>query len=206
MLFTILRPILTLWLLVCYPTKIYGKENLNQDGNIVVICNHLGKVDIPLVGRLFKGKTYYLAKKEWFKNKLIGWIFIKMGAIPVDREKPDLESTKKALSVLKSGKRLCIFPEGTRNRESTDIMPLHGGAGMYAFKTKATIIPLNIHSKPKFWRKNYMYIGKPFDFSEFEGQRLDASLNEKLTQKMFVELCKAKTELDDILKEDKKKK
>ena len=27
MLFTILRPILTLWLLVCYPTKIYGKEN-----------------------------------------------------------------------------------------------------------------------------------------------------------------------------------
>jgi hypothetical protein len=44
-----------------------------------------------------------------------------------------------------------------------------------------------------------------FDFSEFDGQRLDAALNEKLTQKMFVELCKAKTELEDILKEDKKK-
>jgi hypothetical protein len=57
-----------LWLWLFYPYKIYGKENLIQDGNVIVICNHLGKVDVPMVGYLFKGKTYYLAKKEWFNK------------------------------------------------------------------------------------------------------------------------------------------
>lgn len=204
MFFALVRPILTLWLWLCYPMKIYGKENIIHDGNVVVICNHLCKVDVPMVGYLFKGKTYYLAKKEWFKNKFISWIFKKMGGIPVDRDKPDLKSTKEALNVLKSGKRLCIFPEGTRNKEGTDIMPLHGGAGMFAFKTNATIIPINIHHKAKFWGKNYIYVGKPFDFSEFEGQRFDAELNDKLTQKMYEELCNAKKELEQILNAKKK--
>ncbi len=203
MLFKILRPILTLWLWFCYPVKIYGKENIDHSGNIVVICNHLCKVDVPYVGHLFKGKTYYLAKKEWFNNKILAWLFSKMGGIPVNRDKPDLESTKKALSVLKDGKRLCIFPEGTRNKNSTQVMPLHGGAGVFAFKSKSKIIPINIHHKAKFWGKNYIYVGKPFDFSEFYGQRLDSTLNEKLTDKMYDELCKAKNELDLILEEKK---
>ena len=204
MLFAIARPILTLMLWICYPLKIYGKENIKHDGNTVIIFNHLCKMDVPMVGYLFKGKTYYLAKKEWFNNKFLAWIFSRMGGIPVDRDKPDLQSTKQALSVLKSGKRLCIFPEGTRNRTgSTDIMPLHGGAGMFAFKTQAKIIPINIHHKAKFWGKNYIYIGKSFDFSEFAGQRLDADLNDKLTEKMYNELVKAKAELEEILAKEK---
>ena len=206
MLFAILRPILTLWIWLCYPVKVFGKENITHEGNVVVTCNHLCKVDVPYVGYLFKGKTYYLAKKEWFKNKILAWLFGQMGGIPVDRDKADLESTKKALSVLKSGKRLCIFPEGTRNKSGTEIMPLHGGAGMFAFKTKAKIIPINIHHKAKFWGKNYIYVGKPFDFSEYAGQRLDAELNEKLTQKMYEELVNSKNELEEILNNRKNKK
>ena len=204
MLFAILRPILTLWLWVSYPLKIYGKENITHEGNVVIICNHLCKVDVPFVGYLFKGKTYYLAKKEWFDNKLRGWLFKQLGAIPVDREKPDIASIKKAMAVLNSGKRLCIFPEGTRNRENNDIMPLHGGAGMFAFKSNAKIIPINIHHKAKFWGKNYIYVGKPFDFSEFDGQRFDSELNEKLTQKMYEKLVETKNEHEEILQSRKK--
>ena len=73
--FAIARPILTLMLWICYPLKIYGKENIKHDGNTVIICNHLCKMDVPMVGYLFKGKTYYLAKKEWFNNKFLAWIF-----------------------------------------------------------------------------------------------------------------------------------
>lgn len=206
MLFYVLRPILTLWLWICYPFKVFGKENLIQDGNVVVICNHLCKVDVPFVGYLFKGKTYYLAKKEWFDKKWRAWLFTQLGGIPLDREKVDLVSTKKALAVLKSGKRLCIFPEGTRNRTGTDIMPLHGGAAMFAFKTKAKIIPINIHHKAKFLGKNYVYVGKPFDFSEYDGLRYDAELSEKLTKKMYDNLCDAKNEQERILQERKKNK
>ena len=206
MFFTIVRPLITLWLWLFYPFKIYGKENIKHDGNVVIICNHLCKLDVPYIGYIFKGKTYYLAKKEWFNNKARAWLFDKMGGIPIDRDKPDLASTKKALNILKSGKRLCIFPEGTRNKNGTDNMPLHGGAGMFAFKTNATIIPINIHHKAKLWGKNSVYVGKSFDFSEFAGQRLDAELNEKLTQIMYEQLCLAKQEHEEILQKKKAKK
>ncbi|MBQ7408819.1 MAG: 1-acyl-sn-glycerol-3-phosphate acyltransferase [Clostridia bacterium] len=199
MLFTILRPILTLWIWLFYPLKVRGKENISHEGNTVLICNHLSMMDIFFVGYLFKGKTFYIAKKEIFKNKVFGWLIKQLGGIPLDREKVDLESTKMALSVLKSGKRLCIFPEGKRNKQNTDILPLHGGAGMYAFKCKSAIIPINIHNKAKFWGKNSIYVGKKFNFSQFYGQKLDVELNEKLTQIMYEQLCVAKEEHENLI-------
>lgn len=201
MLFYILRPILTLWLWLFFPVRVHRKDRLIQDGNTVVICNHMCKSDIFYVGYLFKGKTYYLAKKEWFNKKLRGWLFRQLGGIPVEREGADIQSVKSSLRVLKDNKRLCIFPEGTRNKNDTEIMPVHGGAGMLAFKTGAKIIPLNIHARAKFMHKNDIYVGEPFDFSEFQGQKLDAELNRKLSDIMYEKLCETKAEHDKFLEE-----
>lgn len=200
MFFTILRPLLTLWLWLFYPVRVHGKENLIQDGNTVVICNHLCKMDVFYVGYLFKGKTYYLAKKEWFDKKVLGWLIRKLGGIPIDRENADMASVKQSIRVLKDGKRLCIFPEGTRNKTgATDIQPLHGGAAMFAFKTGAKIVPINIAKPAKFMHKNDIYVGEPFDFSEYKGLKLDGELNRKLTDIMYEKLCLAKSENEKLI-------
>ena len=68
MFFKIVRPLITIFLWLFYPFKVRGKQNVIHDGNTVIICNHLGKMDVPMVGYIFKGKTYYLAKKEWFNK------------------------------------------------------------------------------------------------------------------------------------------
>lgn len=207
MLFTLLRPLVTLWLWLFYPYRIHGKKNIIQDGNVIVICNHLCKVDVPYIGFMFKGKTYYLAKKEWFDKKCRGWLFRQMGGIPIDREHADIQGVKEALSVLKKGKRLCIFPEGTRNKTGgTEIQQLHGGGALLAFKTGAKIIPVNIHEKAKIFRKNDVYIGEPFDFKEFKGARLDSELNEKLTDIMYEKLCDAREKNNEIVNKRKEKK
>ncbi len=206
MFFKIVRPLITLFLWLFYPFKVCGKENIIQEGNTIIICNHLGKMDVPMVGYIFKGKTYYLAKKEWYNKKWRIWIFDKMGGIPIDRDNPSLETMRTVLKLLKDGKRLCVFPEGTRNKKNTEIQPLHGGAGVFAFKTGAKILPLNIQQHSKIWRKNSIYVGKAFDFSEFKGQKLDAELNEKLTNIMYEQLCKAQAEHQTICYAEKSKK
>lgn len=205
MLFTILRPLLTLWLKLFYPLRVHGKENLIQEGNTIIICNHLCKTDVFYVGSLFKGKTYYLAKKEWFDNKLLGWIIGKLGGIPIDREHTDMSSVKQSIRLLKNGKRLCIFPEGTRNKSGkTDIQPIHGGAAIFALKTGAKIIPLNIAKPAKFMHKNDIYVGEPFDFSDFKGKRVDGEFNRMLTDIMYDKLCLAKSEHEKLLAENKR--
>ena len=64
---------------------------------------------------LVNKKINFMAKKEWFKGKFKNWLFRSLGAIPVDREKPDFASIKACLKVLKDDKPLVVFPEGTRN-------------------------------------------------------------------------------------------
>lgn len=205
--YSFIRPLGELWVKICHPYEVIGKERLPEDGNLVVICNHLGLADVPMVATMFKGKTYFMAKKEWFDKKARAKLFTSLGAISVDREHADMESIKKCLKVLKNNGRLCVFPEGTRNKSgTTEIMPFHGGAGMLAFKTKAKVLPLCIFEKPRTFKKNYIYVGEPFDFSEFQGNHLSgAELNDALTKKMFEEEVKTREQLRLWVKENRPK-
>ncbi len=204
--YSFLRPIGWLWMRIFYPFKVYGKENIVNDGNTVVICNHLSTIDVPIVALIYKNKTYFLAKKEWYNKKFRSWFFDKMGGIPVDRDHVDMESAKKCLTVLKKGGRLCVFPEGTRNKNGTELMPFHGGAGVFAFRSKSQIQPVIIEKKPKIFKKTRVYVGKTFDFSDFYDKKSDADLNEKLTRKMFFEMQNAQKTFFEILKAEKDKK
>ena len=62
-----------------------------------------------------KRAIHYMAKKEYFDGKF-AWFFKMMGCISVNRSIHDDEAKKKAMDVLKDGKALGIFPEGTRNK------------------------------------------------------------------------------------------
>lgn len=58
-----------------------------------------------------------MAKKELFQgNKLFAWLIAALGAFPVDREGADITAIKTALSSVKAGQKLIIFPQGTRRR------------------------------------------------------------------------------------------
>ena len=204
--YSFLRPIGWLWMRIFYPFKVYGKENITNDGNTVVICNHLSTIDVPIVDLVYKGKTYFLAKKEWYNKKFRSWFFDKMGGIPVDRDHVDMESAKKCIGTLKKGGRLCVFPEGTRNKNGTELMPFHGGAGVFAYKCKSVIQPVIIAKKPKMFKTTPVYVGKTFDFSDYYDKKSDSDLNERLTEKMFSEMKNAQAEFMRILEAENQKK
>ena len=94
MFYSIVRPLLMLFMLIFYPRKIYGKENLPENKDrLVIVCNHFGKIDVFFVGSIFKGKTYFLAKRELFEKKLYNKIIRSLGGIPVMRDSVDLGLT-----------------------------------------------------------------------------------------------------------------
>lgn len=197
----VLKGVATLWQKFFYPLKVYGKENIAKEGKKIIICNHLSKMDVMYVELIFKGKTNFLAKKEWFDSKPRAWLFKKLGGIPIDRDHADIDSLRKCITLLNEGGRLCIFPEGTRNKNNTDIAKAHGGAAMLAVKTQTQIIPVNIYDRSKPFRKNYIYVGKPFDLSEYYGKRFDKQANEKTTQILSEKLFDAQKKLEEVLSE-----
>ena len=198
----IVFPILRLF----YRMKVRGLENLPKDENYIIVSNHLGMIDCFAIATMYKQKIYFMAKKELFDKKLKAKFIRWLGGIPVDREKLDITTIKECFKTIKNGDILVVFPEGTRNRrvDEVDLLPLKGGANLIAFKTGVKVVPVGMAKKYKVFRKNYMYIGEAYDYSEYQGQKLSAELSDKLTEDMRERLLFCVNQARDFAKESKK--
>ncbi len=189
-----------------YPMEFIHKENLIKKGKNIVVCNHLGKSDVAMIATLYKDKTYFLAKKEWFKNKLVSKILTSLGGISVDREKPSFQTMRQGLSVLNEDKRLCIFPEGTRNKKDNKLQEIKQGTAFFAIKGKSKITPIIMYDRMKAFKKTYIIVGEPFDFSEYYDVRFTEEISIKCTEKLSKIMHELQQEIFDYVDEIKKKK
>lgn len=183
MFFYICRFLCWLPLAIFYPTKVIGRKNLIK-GKAVVTPNHTSAMDIVLMLANTHEKKYVLAKKELFKNKLKGAVLKSFGGISVDRGNNDIGAIKKALKVLKDGKKLIIFPEGKRNKskDTSKLQEIKTGTAMIAIKSKSPIIPIWISRRPKIFRMTKIIIGKPYELSQFYNQKLSNEVLEEASK------------------------
>lgn len=182
MFFYISRFLCWLPLAIIYPTKVIGRKNLPK-GKAILTANHTSNLDPVLLLANTHEKKYTLAKKELFKNKFNGAILKSYGAISIDRGGTDITAIKKSLKVLSMGKKLIIFPEGTRNK-SEDISKMgeaKTGTAMIAIKSKTPIVPVWFARRPRAFRKTVIKIGEPFELSEFYGQKLTEDVLQRAT-------------------------
>lgn len=112
-----------------------------------------------------------MAKAELFKFKPFGKLLSSIGAFPVNRGKGDISSIKTALTILRSGEVMAIFPEGTRVRNNQSVTP-KPGAVMLATRAKVPIVPMRIEGKYRWMSKINIYIGKPITYEEYFDQKL----------------------------------
>uniref|UniRef100_A0A7C2P9P8 1-acyl-sn-glycerol-3-phosphate acyltransferase n=1 Tax=candidate division WOR-3 bacterium TaxID=2052148 RepID=A0A7C2P9P8_UNCW3 len=122
--------------------KVFGSQNIPRKGPCIICVNHTSFWDPPFVGFASPRELHFLAKRELFENvKAFGMLISFYNAIPIDREN-SLSGLKKAINILKEGKALVIFPEGTRNRTKNKfLLPLKEGAALLSLKMNAPIIP-----------------------------------------------------------------
>ena len=98
-----------------YRPTVIGKENIPEEGPVLIVGDHIHLFDQCLAIIATKRGQHWMAKKEYFDDKKVAWFFKATGCISVDRSKKDSSATDKALSVLKDGGMIGLFPEGTRN-------------------------------------------------------------------------------------------
>lgn len=166
---------------ILYPTKFIGKNNIPK-GACIIASNHKSNLDAILLATHTWEKKFYLAKKEIFEKKSSAFLFKSIGAIKIDREANDIGAIKECLKVLKNNKKLVIFPEGTRtNNLDNQLGQVKQGVTMFAIKGKVPVVPMFILNKPKAFRRNKIFIGKPFTLDEFYDKKLTAEELERAT-------------------------
>ncbi len=162
--------------------KVIDKKNLKIKSGAVVICNHQSNWDPIILGHSIKTQPVcYMAKEELFQNKIANWFLRRLHAIPVARGKSDLKAVKTALTTLKSGRILGIFPEGTRS-ETGEILPFEPGAALMAMRAGVPVVPVYIHASYKLFHQVKLYTHPPIDLKEIVGEKTNSAAVEKATE------------------------
>ena len=146
-----------------YRMRVHGAENIPRRKPFIICSNHIKWVDPASIGAAFPSryKINYMAKKELFSNFLFSWALYEVGAFPVNREEADLKAIKRAYQVLKEGKVLGLFPEGTRSKDG-QVKKAYNGAALIAVRSGVPIVPVAVVGPYRLFKPFDLYIGKPF--------------------------------------------
>src|SRR5919204_5401265 len=139
-----------------YRLRVTGRENVPDDGGLVLAANHTSNFDPwPLGLPLFpRRQLRFMAKVELF-NPLLGPILRAGGAFPVRRGEGDVEAIQTAVDLVRAGEIVVMFPEGTRQRKGLrkkfEPRP-HSGAARIALQADAPLVPTAISGTDRLRR------------------------------------------------------
>jgi 1-acyl-sn-glycerol-3-phosphate acyltransferase len=182
MLYRFGRGLFRIVFLVFFRLKAYGKENIPLEGPLVFCGNHRSLFDPPMLGSPIRRELYFMAKEELFRIPIFGGLIRRVHAFPVKRGGVSKDSIRLSIQLLKDGKAMCIFPEGSRNNAGGVGKK---GAAMLALKSNAVVIPVAIIGNYKPFRRMAVYYGKPVDLSEYTqgtSDNLEAATNKIMSE------------------------
>lgn len=144
------------------PFRAVGLENI-PDGGALLCANHASAWDVVLIALSLPSdcRLAFMGKEELFRNKILRWFFTKLGGFPVNRGGNDLAAMKTALKSLGDGKRLLVFPEGTRVKNQGDA-DAKGGIAMMATRTGVPIVPIYCGGKKKLFSRYTVVFGEQY--------------------------------------------
>ncbi|MED3788970.1 lysophospholipid acyltransferase family protein [Peribacillus frigoritolerans] len=156
-----------------FRVKALGKEHIPKEGGVLICANHIDNLDPPVVGMTSPRDIHFMAKEELFHAPVLKGILPRVNAFPVKRGNSDRESLRKGLKLLKEGKAIGLFPEGTRSKTGLLGEGL-AGAGFFALRSDAVIIPCAIIGPYKLLRPLKVVYGPPINFTEYREQKISA--------------------------------
>ena len=157
MIYALGKLILGFYLKVFNKFVVKNKENIVNNGPLIVFANHYSALDIFAIQVLYKNHISFMAKKELFNTPVVKWFIRAYRAISVDRAGNDIAAIKSAMKVLKENSILGIFPEGTRVRDGIR-HDAKSGLAMLAHKLKVPMQPIKISYTRKFNLFNHIEI------------------------------------------------
>ncbi len=136
-----------------------GFSNIDPDKPYIFMPNHMSNFDIPVILAHLKVQFRWLAKSELFRIPLFGFAMKRAGYISIDRSnrKSAFESLARAARIIRNGRSVLIFPEGTRSRDQS-IKAFKKGGFVLAVESGVPIVPVVIHGTWRIMSKNGLMI------------------------------------------------
>ncbi len=128
--------------------EVIGSENEPAEGGFLACPNHISNWDVIILAIALHRPVHFFAKAELFKVPLLKQLVSSLGAFPASRGTADLGAIKKTISLLKDGKIVGFFPQGTRHPgKDPRTTEVKHGVAMITHRSGAPILPVYIGTK-----------------------------------------------------------
>ncbi len=124
--------------------RVLGAGNIPLKGPCILAPNHISHFDPPLIGLSMRRPVDWMAMRELFANPASAAIFRWVGAFPVGRESFDMPAVRTAITRLKQGRLVGVFPEGGLRTGPQSVLegaPLKPGVAALSQMTGAPVLP-----------------------------------------------------------------
>lgn len=119
--------------------KVIDSGNVPGEGGVIVAVNHVSYLDPLVIGVALKRRATYMAREGLFKIPLIG-TFVRSFSFPVRRGKPQPSTIKEAVTRLRQGELIVMFPEGGRSVDGS-MLDAKRGIGLIASVSRTPVVP-----------------------------------------------------------------
>ncbi len=162
----------------------FNVPDLHSYEGVLLVSNHQSFLDPVLVGMPLERRINYLARSTLFDTPVFGSLIRALGTIPLRRGTGDGAALRAAMSVLKDGRPLLLFPEGTRSSDGS-LGTMSPGAAMMAARCKVPVIPTYIEGAFDAWPKSrtlprpartVVVYGEPLPSADNDGTELNQKI------------------------------
>ncbi len=135
--------------------EVVGTENIPKDRTVLIVSNHQGNFDIPLLMSFIDIPKGFIAKIELANIPIISRWMELMHSVFMDRSslKGAGAAIMQGIRELKQGHNMVIFPEGTRSK-SGKIGEFKHASFKLATKPGVTILPVTLDGTYNILEKN----------------------------------------------------
>ena len=129
----------------------YGRERVPLEGGLVVAMNHFSWIDVPDFAISNPRNTAFVAKAEAHAVPGLGQLIREFDSFAVRRGESDREAVRRMREVVREGRCLGVFVEGTWQRSGVLGEVIQPGAAMVAMREEVPIVCAAIHGS-QYWK------------------------------------------------------
>ena len=150
-----IRTSTALWaefLLIISGIKVVSEKRINIPAtSFVIVSNHQGYFDIPVLIKTLPVTPAFIAKIELKKIPLLNLWMEALDCLFINRS-DSIGSRRKIMQRLqeKNSNPLLLFPEGTRSRSSS-LLPFRTGGLKMVYENGTNVLPVKIRNTWKCW-------------------------------------------------------
>ncbi len=175
-----------------------GLEKLDTSKTYVFASNHESHLDTQSIFISYPKYLFFIAKKELKHVPIVGWVISSLGMIFIDRK--NSERAKESLAIagkmIRNGKNVISFPEGTRSKDG-EIHQFKKGLFALAIEAGVDVVPVAVSGAREVLPAGsfklkpgpiHVSFGTPIDHTQFTNDPIafaDTAREEVIKMKSF---------------------